>query len=135
MKPEQAMWDAIRPALAGLDPVRIESHMASGVPDVNYTHGWVELKCAPRWPPRGGPLRVDHYTAEQKAWAIKRRRAGGLVFLLLKVGKEEWLLFDGLVAAAYLGNSTQQELYQVCVARWTRLPKKQEIQVWLQGQK
>lgn len=121
------MWDSLRPLIASLDPVRIESPITSGIPDVNYKEGWVELKYADRWPPRKGPLRVDHFTKEQRAFLVRRRRAGGRAFLLLKVGRDEWLLFDGLLAAAYLGKSTREELYQITVARWTRRPKPEEI--------
>jgi hypothetical protein len=128
---EAAMWEAIRPVLKQLDPERIESHMTSGIPDVNYTQGWIELKFAPRWPPRGGPLRVDHFTTAQRAWLKKRRAAGGLAFLLLKVGRNEWLLFEGLAAATHLGYATQHELYNVVQARWTRLPQTREICRWL----
>lgn len=131
-KPEQAMWESFRPVIKCLDPYRIESHLTgSGIPDVNYNKGWIELKYAERWPPRGGPLRVDHFTKEQRGWLAKRRKAGGRAFLLLKVGDAEWLLFDGLVAAAMLGRVKRERLYEVCLARWTRLPRTEEICTWL----
>ena len=126
------MWDALRPILRKLDPVRIESpRTGSGTPDVNYTHGWIELKYMPKWPPRGGPLRVRHFTKEQRAWHLRRRRAGGRSFVLLKVGATEWLLFDGAVAAVLLGGAERERLYEVCVCRWTRLPKREEMCTWL----
>jgi len=131
MASEASMWTALRPVLKPLHPVRIESHMEPGIPDVNYSQGWVELKYAERWPPRGGPLRVDHFTKEQRGWLVQRRKAGGRAFLLLKVGDEEWLLFDGLVAAAMLGRVKRERLYEVCTARWTRLPRTEEICTWL----
>jgi len=124
---ESAMWESLRPVLKKLDPVRIESHMTGGVPDVNYTQGWIELKFMDRWPPRGGPLRVDHFTTAQRAWHVRRRKAGGRSFVLLKVGETEWLLFDGAVAAVLLGKSVRERLYEVCTARWTRLPRTEEI--------
>jgi hypothetical protein len=128
MKPEVAMWDAIRPVLKPFHPIRVESTASgAGVPDVNLTFGWIELKYANRWPPRLGPLRIDHYTKEQRGWAIERIQAGGKVFLLLKVGKNEWLLFNGAVAAIELGKVTRERLYEKCLARWTRLPKTEEI--------
>lgn len=131
-KPEQDMWNSIRPALKKLHPVRIESTLTdSGIPDVNYSEGWMELKYAERWPPRGGPLRIEHFTQQQRTWLIERRQAGGRAFLLLKVGTKEWLLFDGLVAAALLGNAKKDRLYEVSVARWTRLPRTEEICKWL----
>ena len=124
---EAAMWDSLRPVIRSLDPVRVENPIVPGTPDVNYNHGWVELKFAERWPPRGGPLRVDHFTRQQRTWLTRRRKAGGLAFLLLKVGETEWLLFDGAVAAAMLGQVPRERLYEVCVARWTRLPRTKEI--------
>lgn len=124
---EAAMWDSLRPVIRSLDPVRVENPIVPGTPDVNYNRGWIELKFAERWPPRGGPLRVDHFTRQQRTWLTRRRKAGGLAFLLLKVGETEWLLFDGAVAAAMLGHVPRERLYEVCSARWTRLPKTKEI--------
>jgi hypothetical protein len=127
---EDSMWDAIRPVLSSLDPVRVENPVGPGTPDVNYTGGWIELKFADRWPPRGGPLRLEHYTKQQRVWHQKRRRAGGRVFVLLKVDVE-WLLIDGVKAAITLGDATREELYQICTCRWKRLPKTEEICPWL----
>lgn len=130
---EASMWDAIRPVLkqGGLDPVRVENPVWPGTPDVNYTGGWVELKWCEQWPPRGGPLRIDHFTVQQRTWLTQRRLAGGRAFLLLKVGENEWLLFDGAVAAKVLGHVEQDKLYRACLARWTRKPKTEEICKWL----
>jgi hypothetical protein len=131
-KPEGAMWQATRPLLAGLDPVRIESPMTEGNPDVNYVGGWIELKAVRTWPKRPDtPLRIDHYTIEQRAWHQRRRAAGGKVFLLLKVGETEWLLFDARTAALDLGHVSRARLYDIAIARWTRKPKKEELQQWL----
>lgn len=124
---EAAMWDSLRPVIRSLDPVRVENPIVPGTPDVNYNQGWIELKFAERWPPRGGPLRVDHFTRQQRTWLTRRRKAGGRAFLLLKVGAIEWLLFDGAVAAAMLGRVPRERLYEVCAARWTRLPRTKEI--------
>lgn len=125
---EGAMWDALRPLLKGLHPVRVENPMLPGTPDVNWSHGWIELKFAERWPPRGGPLRVDHFTKEQRTWLTRRRRAGGNAKVLLKVGEFEWLLFDGLAAAVYLGHEPRERLYEIAMARWARKPEPKEIQ-------
>lgn len=122
------MWDALRPLLKGLDPVRIESPITPGIPDVNTRLGWIELKYAERWPARNGPLRIDHFTSEQRAFLVRRRRAGGNAKLLLKVGESEWLLFDGTVAAVYLGREPRERLYEIVLARWTRKPKLEELQ-------
>ena len=69
-----------------------------GLPDVSYSytgaHGWIELKWTEAWPKRSGtPLRLPHYTPEQKYWLLNRGRAGGRCWLLLRVGREH-LIFD-----------------------------------------
>lgn len=122
------MWDALRPLLKGLDPVRVENPMQPGTPDVNTRLGWIELKFAVEWPPRGGPLRLDHFTKQQRVWLTRRRRAGGNAKLLLKVGDSEWLLFDGTVAAVFLGYEPRERLYEIVLARWTRKPTLEELQ-------
>lgn len=125
---EQQMWAALRGNMkaAGLDPVRVENPACPGTPDVSITTGWVELKYSSRWPPKGGPLRVEHYTPQQKVWAIRRRRAGGNCWLLLKVASE-WILFDGAVAAQYLGKTAREELLENSLFRWGTKPTAEEL--------
>lgn len=127
------MWDALSPLMKGTHAVRIESRVTgSGTPDVNYAWGWIELKYLPKWPVRPTtPVRVKHYTKEQRSWAIERTQAGGRVFLLLKVGEPEWLLFRGSLAAQHLGHVPRAELYRLTVARWLRRPRSEELLRWL----
>lgn len=116
---ERSMWNRLRPVLAraGLDPVRIETAVSQGIPDVNITAGWIELKWAAGWPKRGGPLPVPHFTAFQRAWLTRRCSAGGNALLLLQIEDgDEWLLFWGAVAAKHLGKATREELGRI--ARW-----------------
>lgn len=131
---EQSMWSAIRPAMkeAGLDPERIENQVGSGTPDVNIKSGWVELKAAERWPPRGGPLRLPHYMPQQKAWAIRRIHCGGCVWLLLKVGKADWLLFWGVDAARVLGKVPRAELEDTALQVWAKKPTAEELRELLE---
>lgn len=124
---ESQMWEALRPLLKPLHPVRVENPMLPGTPDVNIVPGWIELKYAARWPSKGGPLRLDHFTKQQKTWLIRRRRAGGKAWVLLKVGAMEWLLFDGMHAALYLGKESREKLYEIAIARWTRKPTSEKL--------
>jgi hypothetical protein len=130
MGSEKAMWQALRPLMKGLDPVRVENLVQVGTPDVNYVRGWVELKYLPGWPVRGGIVKIEHFTPQQRVWIIRRTMAGGRVSLMLKVA-EEWLLFSGPRAAKYVGKVVKEDLYVYCTVRWLSKPTKEELQKWL----
>lgn len=98
-----------------LDPISVENPAYPGTPDINYLHGWLELKQVEDWPVRGGPLRLPHYTQEQRLWALRRMKAGGRCYLLLRVNRD-WMLFDGATAAQHLGHRTRDELLSFCLA-------------------
>jgi len=115
---EQTMSIRVVKAIRRLDPVRVENKAGLGTPDVNYVEGWIELKWLRQWPVRETTIvRLEHYTAQQRVWAMKRSRAGGNVWLLLEV-KHEWLLFKGDVAAQALNKSTRAELYEAAFHVW-----------------
>ena len=97
------MWKTLGAFMrkAGLDPVRIENSLELGTPDVNYTGGWLELKFAREWPRRGGPLKLAHFTPQQNAWIVRRVHAGGVVAVVLKVGKEWYALPGGPVTQKF----------------------------------
>jgi len=87
-------------AKAGLDPIRVENRALKGTPDVNYIYGWLELKHADRWPPKGGPLQLNHPpTNEQRTFLLRREINGGRAFLCLRVARD-WFLLDGRTAHA-----------------------------------
>lgn len=103
---------------ARLDPISVENPAYPGTPDVNYVGGWLELKKCPAWPVRPNtPLRIDHYTPQQKVWGLRRRRAGGRSHLLLQV-KNDWLLFDADVAKKVVGCSPRNSLERMARAVW-----------------
>jgi hypothetical protein len=108
----------------------VENLVCPGTPDVNYIHGWIELKYVKNWPKRGGVLKLDHFTPTQKAWILRRRIAGGLVFVLLCVGNE-WVLFSGLQAVKYLGISDRKTLIDNCLVFWQHLPTHEEFKKWI----
>ena len=111
--------------VAGLKPlhaVAVENRVASGTPDVSYSLGWIELKHVERPPARPTtPVALDHYTTEQRIWAHQRAAAGGVVFVLLQVGREIFLI-DGTTAADRLGEATLAEIRQMAVEKWTSIP-------------
>lgn len=129
-KRESRFWDAVKPLLAGLHPVRIENAVAMGTPDVNCSLGWIELKQVEEKdiPKRETTLlRLDHYTPEQRIFQLKRARAGGPCWLLLLLD-HEWLLFSSKVAAERLGKMTVADTREAATRRWATAPTKEEFQ-------
>jgi hypothetical protein len=112
---ESLMWRKLRPVLtaAKLDPVRVENPVHPGTPDVNLADGrWIELKCILAWPAREtSQVRIQHFTPQQRVWLYRRwKYAPGSTYLLLKIREDQqWLLFDGDVAAKIVGQSTRSE--------------------------
>lgn len=112
MPSEKQMWDRLRKVLIDLrlDPVRVENPALPGTPDVNYIEGWIELKYVEAWPKKAEtPLRIPHYTSEQKTWLMRRWIKGGNAFMLLRVG-DDWILLDAY-SAQMVGKATQEEIY------------------------
>lgn len=113
---ESAMRKRLVKALAPLNAIAVENPCLPGTPDVNYVEGWIELKWLRNWPKRADTIvQLDHYTAQQRIWALRRRKAGGQCWFLLQCGRE-WILMDGAVAAMYAGKSTKAELIEHAVA-------------------
>jgi len=121
--------------LKPLNAVSVENLVGAGTPDVNYGgvyegvryEGWIELKWEKHWPKRGGPLRVPHYTTQQKVWARRRCHRGGACHLLLQVGRD-WILLDGEVAATLpLGEKNREELMEAAIGVWNTPPERGSI--------
>jgi len=116
---EKAVWKKLKDLMgAHWHATRHEDIACQGVPDVSYglcgVQGWIELKYLPSWPksPRT-PVRIPHFTKEQRLWTQLRHVMGCRVWLLLVVGHhphEEWLLFDAITAAR-IGTMTRAQMY------------------------
>lgn len=107
-KREQKLNDRVMASLRriGRDPRRCENIADDGTPDIHYIGGWIEDKSIAEWPARATTrVAVDHYTPGQRAWHVRRRRAGGRCHVAFEVGGEGgvFMLFDGERAAAHLG--------------------------------
>jgi hypothetical protein len=95
---ESALWSRTRDTLAPFGALkRIENAVDLGTPDLAYAlkapaikpfQGWIELKHAPSWPARGGPLIFPHLTVEQVQWHEAWRAAGGRVHALFQVERD-----------------------------------------------
>lgn len=119
---EHLMRREVVKALQPLDAFSVENPVYPGTPDVNYVEGWLELKYADKWPERPStPLKLPHFTPQQRIWLLRRWRAGGNAFLLLHVHRQEWLLFAGDVAQAVVGRVAKDALLFHAIKVWPSL--------------
>lgn len=131
---ESSMWSGtVRPALAGLDPVRVENPAHPGTPDVNYKEGWIELKFIAEWPKRANTIvRVPHFTPQQRSWLLRRSKAGGRVFMLMRV-ESDWLLFEGGLAAKIVGKVPRAGLEHFALKVWRKKLEAEELRECLRS--
>ena len=112
---ERALAGRVVEILKPLDGFRVENPCHPGTPDVNYVGGWLELKQVDKWPVKEEtPLRVEHFTQQQRIWLSRRVRKGGRAYVLIQVARE-YILLGGDVAAEILGESTRQDLVQASI--------------------
>jgi hypothetical protein len=105
---------------------RIENMVGRGRPDVNYCvrghSGDIELKCLPEFPKRlTTVVACDHFTPQQRNWIRKRARAGGSVFVFIKI-EQWWALLPGEWARLHLGtDATAMMLHGAALVQSDRL--------------
>lgn len=128
-RPESTLWNHVRPRLlaAAKDcdlPIyltRVENTVNNGHPDVEFIiggkAGTIELKVAKEWPKRPDtPLRLRHYTQEQKEDARARHIAGGRPFLLLEVS--DTFMLSRAPWSLLVGSKERAVLERICDAKW-----------------
>lgn len=131
-KPESNMRSKVLAALRSLDAQAVENPINPGTPDVNYVEGWIECKQLPNWPKTAEfePVKIKHFTPQQRVWLKMRAKRKGVVYFLLKV-KNEWLLFNGIDAAEHVGTMTRPQLRELAVKCWDNGLKDKELLSWL----
>jgi hypothetical protein len=101
------------------DPISVENHSYPGTPDVNCIRGWIELKYLPAWPKLPEtPIKIDHFTPQQRNFLRRRWKAGGGAWLLLRVGSrgtQENLLFLGPEASDFIGLVNREKVEGLAV--------------------
>jgi hypothetical protein len=93
---EASFWALLRSHL-GIKMYRIESRVGAGIPDVHYVssegQGWIELKYIPELPQKGA-VNIGLKRAQQ-LWLKNYGLFGGKAWILLRIGRDAILLFDG----------------------------------------
>lgn len=144
-KPEQKMWDALKPALMGAGALydRIESPMtAPAFPDLFYTwndhHGLIEMKAHEVKRKTMNTKEQDvvdltHFTQEQRTW-LRRHSKGKRVKLLVRVvwpDEERWYCVSGTLAHALPAKPTVKELTNVSTRTCIGVPTPHWLKGWL----
>ena len=115
-------------ALSELDAVPVENPACPGTPDVWTLAGWIELKELDSWPVRETTtVKIPHFTVRQRGWLKRNWFRGGLSFVIIKVGRLEWLLLDGYWAAENIGKSTRAELVESAIRHFSNGLDKKEL--------
>jgi hypothetical protein len=126
-KPESRFRTDLKQRMKRLCPISIENALTTpGLPDVAIVSGWLELKCLPKWPVKETtPLRIPHFTEEQKMWALKWASCGGNYWLVVKVRAEIFVF--GPDAAVLVGTLTRAEMLGAALAYWPCMPSSEEL--------
>lgn len=125
MATEAALWKLMRSRGLPGHWTRVENRVEQGTPDVAFCFsglsGWIELKVVDRWPSgRDVPVRVPHFTKQQRFWHRRHHQAGGASFVLLRVdaSPRRYLLLPGAWAAEWLGKVEREMLEAGALAGW-----------------
>jgi len=129
IKSESSLWLYIRDGMLGRrDATRHEDRLSGGTPDVSYgmagNNGWIELK----WlnvvvADKYAPIKIPHFTYDQKRFLRKRGAAGGHCWLLIGVedvnGQPTFLLINWTEVDDTIGDTASyDDLYGKCVRAW-----------------
>lgn len=129
-KAEQNFWGNLRTVLMTVPKTvleRIENGIGIGTADVSGVMWgldfWAELKALPAAPVgEKTVVRLPHYSQHQRNWIRTRGRAGGRVFLMLKIGSgkdAEHFVFQWPAAYHQVGKVPIGEL-RSCAAMWAQ---------------
>lgn len=117
---EAAYWKIVHERLSPFGVLRrIENRLELGTPDFAYclkrpntlsvpASGWIELKHIDAWPARATTaISIPHLTLEQVMWMEEWDKAGGRVWLLMRVRQDHLLLSPLLVRTVHQGGVTR----------------------------
>ena len=99
---EKQMRERVIPFLKPIHGKSVENVVGPGTPDIESICGHIECKKIDGWPVRDEtPVRVPHFTPQQRSWLATRCHLGGLAYMLIQIGSTYWLYW-GLWAAKHV---------------------------------
>lgn len=118
---EDDLWKYVKAGMGNRwRAVRVENKLMVGFPDVVFSmypvRGFIELKHCNKWPTRGGTLRVDHFTDDQKSFLEIHGDESGYCWALIKIA-DDFLLYDHFTSRE-IGNLTKHEMLGITFAKW-----------------
>ena len=117
---ESTLWRYLRDGLRPLrvDLQRHEDLAAVGVPDVSYgargVQGWIELKHVAKFTRNG--VKIPWHSG-QREWLITRGAHGGHCWLLIRIGRENYLFTNNFLPPRG-GFWRHDECSLRCTLRW-----------------
>lgn len=120
---ESAFRKTVINHLESLHAIAVENPCHPGTPDVECALGWLELKLD-EWK-KDDTLPLKHLTPQQRTFLFRRWSLGGVALLLIKTGREWWLL-DGEKAFICPGKS-REWFIDNCCGHWLQGPEKGEL--------
>lgn len=111
---EASLWNYIKKGLVGRGLLnRIESSVGNGIPDVLFCIPqkflWIELKYVKEWPKRNSTKVKLPLRPEQVIWINSRGNLSGLVFVLIKIENDFFLIKHNEINELYANGSTKDE--------------------------
>lgn len=115
-----------------------EDSYSENIPDLSFglcgVNGWIELKQIEKWPARKETLlKPSKYTSGQVNWLNKRNKKGGNCFVMVKVGNNDYFLFDASAARKIKNGMAGEELKDCCIAHWVGGVDPDELVGYLSG--
>lgn len=123
-KPESVVRSRVVAALKPLRAFAVENVCDAGTPDVALTTGWIEIKRVDAWPKLARtPMRLAHFTPDQRVFLREWCRAGGRAWVLLAMGGRhnlhaEGALLPGAWAADHLGYASREVIEVNSILYW-----------------
>lgn len=123
---EKTLRKKICRALRRYGALPVENPCVPGTPDVSCSLAWLELKEADMPKRATTPVRVPHYTEDQRRVHRFIEDGGGLVFVLVQVGRN-LVMLTATVARDILNHVPFSELEANAVHSWKKLPTDTEL--------